>query len=684
MPRRLRRQPAAITTTHRLIAVAAAVGAALMLAPASALAATGGAGHGHSGLLSTLPLGSIFSITDDLASIAKHLFGAFVQALMPASLTKDGIKLLTWLAALPSDPLGTTYKGVGQLEQDMRDVAVAFIPLTLTLSAARYTMSGLTGGSHHPIQSVVRVVGSGFCLIVWPWFFNNITALINIMTSTIFGFADVHHGLTVLWTTMFGGSAAFGDFTGFAEILIIGAIALVVALIILKVAILVLLAFLFVMGPLAIMLSPIPELAALTKLFGAIFTAAALIPIGWAMMFALGGAFIGSATHMPLSFSGVENGFLALCAGLLCLFATLKWPTFVIGLAKSRLGGVASQVGRVEGTATGAVRGGVASLPGRVAGARSALEAGGRTFARSLGAMGGAMGMPRGGLAGAANRLPGRALNAHRQAGVAKTIKGSASASPAQAWEAMYDHTQRNATFTRPRPGAAIKRGAAVAAATPTAVAASMGMPKAQARVTGAGAASPSGGSGSAAAGASNAGAGAKPRQPDPQFGTAHLDNARARAEVRSPSVRHELDADNARRTAPRNPASPAPSQTTKPTPSPAGSAGSGSGGGSPAPTRSGARQTLSAATPPSPTPKTRGVKGGIQRVRTAAQRATGAHKPLGAAARTKSATPAASPRQGAAPAQASRKAAKEPAPAAPRPVAASPAPSRPNPRSDQ
>ena len=488
MPRRLRRQSAAFTSPHRLIAVAAAVGAALLLAPTAALAATGGAtGHGHSGLLSTIPISSIFSISDDLATIAKDIFGAFVKALMPASLTKDGIKLLTWLAALPSDPLGQTYKGVGQLESDMRDVAVAFIPLTLSLSAVRYTVSGLTGGSHHPIQSVVRVVGASFCLIVWPWFFNNVTALINIMTSTIFGFADVHHGLTVLWTTMFGGSAAFGDFAGFAEILIIGAIALVIALIILKVAILVLLAFLFVLGPLAIMLSPVPELEAITKLFGAIFTAAAIIPIGWAMMFALGGAFVGSATQMPLSFSGIENGFLALCAGLLCLFATLKWPTFIIGFAKSRLGAVAHQVGRVDGTASGGTaRGGVAALPGRVASARSSIEAGGRTFARSVGAIGGAMGMPRGGAVGAASRLPGRALNARRQAGVAKEIKAGASASPAQAWKAMYEHTQRNATFTRPRPGAALKRGAAVAGATPTAVAAAMGSGKAQARVAGA------------------------------------------------------------------------------------------------------------------------------------------------------------------------------------------------------
>lgn len=681
MPRRLRRQSAAFTYSHRLIAAAAAAGAALLLAPTAALAATSGAaGHGHSGLLSTIPIGSIFSISDDLATIAKDIFGAFVKALMPASLTKDGIKLLTWLAALPSDPLGQTYTGVGQLESDMRDVAVAFIPLTLSLSAARYTISGLTGGSHHPIQSVVRLVGASFCLIVWPWFFNNVTALINILTSTIFGFADVHHGLTVLWTTMFGGSAAFGDFAGFAEILIIGAIALVIALIILKVAILVLLAFLFVLGPLAIMLSPVPELEAITKLFGAIFTAAAIIPIGWAMMFALGGAFIGSATQMPLSFSGIENGFLALCAGLLCLFATLKWPTFIIGFAKSRLGAVAHQVGRVESTATGStVRGGVAALPSRVASARSSIEAGGRTFARSLGAMGGAMGMPRGGAVGAASRLPGRALNARRQAGVAQEIKAGASASPAQAWEAMYDHTQRNATFTRPRPGAALKRGAAVAAATPTAMAASMGMRHAQARVTGAPGTSAPGASGAGATGASHGGGG-EPRQPDVRFGTAHLDNARARAEVRSPSVRHELDADTARRPAPRSPASPPANPAT---PKSAPTQGNAVAGGSPRPQRAAGRQDFSAATPPSPTPRTaRGVKGGLQRVRAATQRSTGTQKPLGAPARAKAPTAAPAPRQGAAPARSSRPAA--PAPSPPAPVPASPAPSRPDPRSDQ
>lgn len=665
-PRRSGRRAAApINHLPRLI-VAAAVGAALLLAPASALAATsGGSGHGGS-LFSILPLGSIFSISDDLATIAKDIFSAFVHALMPASLTKDGVKLLTWLAALPSDPLGQTYKGVGTLESDMRDVGIALIPLTLSLSAARYTYAGLTGGNVHPIQSVVRVVGASFCLLVWPWFFNNVTAFINILTATIFSFADVHHGLTMLWTTMFGGSAAFGDFSGFAEILIIAAIALVVSLIILKVAILVLLAFLFVIGPVAIMLSPVPELSALSKLFGMIFTAAAIIPVGWALMFALGGAFIGSATQMPLSFSGIEHAFLALCAGLLCLVATLKWPTFIIGFAKSRIGAVAHTIGGGDGAtgAAGAPRGGVASLPSRVAGARLALETGGRTFSRSLGAVGGAMGMPRGGALGAASRLPGRALNARRQAAVANEIKAGASAHPAAAWEAMYQHTQQNATFTRPRPIAAARRAAKVAAATPVAVAASMGSGLAQARVQKAaaptGAPVPAPGGGSAGSGDPNG-----PRA-DVLWGASHLQNARAKAQVSSPSVRHELDADNARRSGGGSPPAPAAARVgAAPTPSSPSAR-------RPDPSAPAAHTAPPRSQRPLP-PAAQGLRGPAA--------AHGAPKPT-----SKPLDTATAARSAPAPRAQSRPAAPTPKRPAPTPrtaVPASPSPDRPDPRSD-
>ena len=667
-PRRTRRRTAAVITHLSLTAVAVALAAALF-APASALAATHGGGSGHAGG-GMLSVASIFSLSDDLAWIAKHIFGSFVKALLPASLTKDGIKLLTWLAALPQNPLGQTYKGVGTLESDMRDVGIAFIPLTLTLSAARYTVSGLTGGSHHPMQSVVRVIGSALTLVLWPWLFNNITALINVMTSTIFGFADVNHGLTVLWTTMFGGAAAFGDFSGFAELLIIAAIALVVALIILKVAILVLLAFLFVIGPLAIMLSPVPELSALTKLFGAVFTAAAIIPIGWALMFALGGAFIGSATQMPLSFTGVADGFLSLCAGLLCLFATLKWPTFIIGFAKTRVTAFAGQVGRAEGVASGAIRGGVHALPRRVAAARSSLDAGGRTFARSIGAVGGAMGMPRGGAVGAAARLPGRALSTRRQDGNAGAAAPATPASTQEAWQDLGQRAERTPAFTRPRPIAAAKRAADVAKATPVAVAASMGsraaFKHAFPEVANRGAAAAKDGQLEPDVRRARMQDGAGGRI-DPSVGTAHLHNARAAAQVRSPSARHELDAKNRPGTPPAGAgapgaasANPSPPKRVLTRPAPDGGP---SMAATPRPSA-----TPAAAGPARPTP-------------------TPAPKPLAAAKATPAPSapvlvtpkPAPAPKPAASPAAAPK---QRPVPQPPAPVA-SPAPSRPDPRSE-
>ena len=161
----------------------AAVAAVTLAFPTAAAAATHARG-GSSLLFAPALLGiGIPSISDILRSIANDLFNVLAGAFLPGWLKHAPAATLRWLIALPDPADAVQWPTMHRLEQDTTAVAVAFLPLTLAVAAARYTASSVAGGVHHPAESLGRLVGAAFGLVIFPWAFSNMIAAVNVTTT---------------------------------------------------------------------------------------------------------------------------------------------------------------------------------------------------------------------------------------------------------------------------------------------------------------------------------------------------------------------------------------------------------------------------------------------------------------------------------------------------------------------
>src|SRR6185312_15885620 len=139
----------------------------VLAAPAMA---AGHAVHGSGGVTLHIPFGLFgISISGILKTLAKDLFKVLAGALLPDWLKHAPQEALRWLIALPDPADPVQWPTIGHLERDTTAVAVAFLPVTLAVAAARYTASGVTGGVHHPAESLVRLVAAGAGLLLFPW-----------------------------------------------------------------------------------------------------------------------------------------------------------------------------------------------------------------------------------------------------------------------------------------------------------------------------------------------------------------------------------------------------------------------------------------------------------------------------------------------------------------------------------
>jgi hypothetical protein len=356
----------------RRLLVPAAVAAVTLAFPTAAAATT----HGHSGsslFLAPALLGiGIPSISDILRSIANDLFNVLAGAFLPGWLKHAPAATLRWLIALPDPADAVQWPTMHRLEQDTTAVAVAFLPLTLAVAAARYTASSVAGGVHHPAESLGRLVGAAFGLVIFPWAFSNMVAAVNVTTTALLSFADIDHGLQRALALMFTGGLLFGVTGPLIAVLVIGAILLAAGLFVMKVGILALFAILFVAGPLTLACYPIPELHGAFRLWSGLLIALAAIPIGWCVIFATAGAISADITHIGTP-AAIGTRLVGFFAGVLTFWIAFRWPFFLITMVRSR-GLLSTDLG---GGANGQAAAGGVSLGERAAQARTALLAAG-------------------------------------------------------------------------------------------------------------------------------------------------------------------------------------------------------------------------------------------------------------------------------------------------------------------
>jgi hypothetical protein len=440
----------------RAITVAVATAGVFLVLAAPAVAA--------SHVVTFVPPMGLFgiSVSGILKTIAKLLFNVLAGAFLPGWLKHAPQDALRWLIALPDPADPVQWPTMHRLEQDTTAVAIAFLPLTFAIAVLRYTASSVTGGAHHPAESIGRLVGAAVGLLLFPWGFENAVAAVNVTTSTLLGFASIDHGLQRALTLMFAGGVAFGVTGPVVALLVIGAILLAVGLVMIKVGLLALFAILYVAGPLALAVSPVPELHGVWRMWLGILVALALIPVGWCLIFAVAGAISADITHIGTP-PAIGTRLVGFFAGVLTFVIAFRWPFFLIGMIRSR--------GLLSGEALSGGGGATARAPGgsvteRVRQSRAALVAGAGAAGGAVSHVGGALGAPTGGLVGASRRFGTKAGGALASTPLALRGRRGLAAS----WQTVRARAAGGRggsdTGARRRLGAA----GAVAAATPAAI----------------------------------------------------------------------------------------------------------------------------------------------------------------------------------------------------------------------
>jgi len=380
-----------------ILVLAVGVGVALLLgAPAADARGVLGTGIGPSVGPDLNPLPSIGEL---LNGVVNGVFGALLSALTPGFLKNADIHTLEWLIALPNIADTTTWPTVGRLEGNMVWIAGAILPTTLIIGTTRDTALSLSFRAH-PGNALLRVVGAVFWLVLYRFAVSNAVAFVNVLTHTMLSWSIVAQGLHRTVLVMFGGSILGGAGGAFLALLGLVALVFAICLFALKVLLLMVLAVLFVAGPLLIALTPLPTVGYLARGWLLALVGVCLIPVGWCIIFATAGAIsldvtnLGGGAHIG---SRVVGAFAALAT----FYIALKWPLMVLGHVRGSLGGLGVRPGSSSAAGSVVSDGALAAKAQRArTGLQAAMQAGGR----GIGLAAGALGAPRGGLAGLAAR----------------------------------------------------------------------------------------------------------------------------------------------------------------------------------------------------------------------------------------------------------------------------------------
>jgi hypothetical protein len=319
---------------RRLLPVVLLATAVLVVAPDLALGASAHSDRSASGSL-PLPLAFLGihfpSVSSIVGGVVKLFFGALLKVLgVPVHGTAAALR---WLIAIPDPADQSQWPTVGRLEGDMQAVGVGLLPLTFTLTAVRYWLAGLSGQPTWSLEAVVRVTGAVGGLVAYAWAFGNVVSAVNVVTNAMLAFPAVQHGMTATVGVLFAGGLAGGG----VLLAIIGLVLvfLAVGLFFMKVLVLVVFGVLYVTGAAVIVVSALPELHPLWRAWKLALGAAAMIPIGWCVLFALAGAFTADVTRLG---GGFLTGRLVGALAALAIYAiALKWPLMVLGRAKMLL-----------------------------------------------------------------------------------------------------------------------------------------------------------------------------------------------------------------------------------------------------------------------------------------------------------------------------------------------------------
>ena len=174
-----------------------------------------------------------------------------------------------------------------------------------------------------------KVFTAAVVIIIWPWLFGQAIDLANTVTLAMLEAANANGNLWKTLAAYFVTAWAGGFLDLLTTAFLIATVVLLVGLIVMKIILMVALAFLLVVGPIAIAFYPFEFLSRILMLFGTVFLALAMVPLGWAVLFALFTAFGASVfgfsnfIHAGLIGGAMKDVFDLICS-LICFYLALE------------------------------------------------------------------------------------------------------------------------------------------------------------------------------------------------------------------------------------------------------------------------------------------------------------------------------------------------------------------------
>jgi len=236
-------------------------------------------------------------------------------------------KLLRGLLKVPDFVGDSPAEGVSNAEWLTESIAFALLMAVVTFALFHYFAAGMLsgGGSGMFVDGVTRCVGAALLILAWPFIFENVANITNVITSTLIPESSIDGGIGML-----ANAAEAGGTLGAGLLVMIVFAVLMLILLMVKIGLLTGLMIAFVGMPLALALWPIPSLSGpatyAIRFVGMVFT----VVILWAVSLRVFGAVSSEFRVWGGHNLGVGGKLLLPLVGLGALMALLSIPRHAV------------------------------------------------------------------------------------------------------------------------------------------------------------------------------------------------------------------------------------------------------------------------------------------------------------------------------------------------------------------
>jgi hypothetical protein len=264
---------------------------------------------------------------------AERAFDGIINRLFGGLAANVTTGLITWLIAVPNFTGGN----VGALSRSVQGIAFGVLGAVMTIAVIRYWLAGLSlsgSGGYEAVEGFSRTVGAALFVVAWPFLFRTLVALVNQASYAVMHTGPVTRDVAnLLGKSLVVGSIPNGVGLLIKLILALATTLMVLGLVLMKIVMSTSLAFLFVAMPIAVILWPISELSWLARLALRALATILLMPLVWALCFALFAAIGVDAISFQGGGGVLDKAIIKPLAACALLYAAMTIPRLMLRAA---------------------------------------------------------------------------------------------------------------------------------------------------------------------------------------------------------------------------------------------------------------------------------------------------------------------------------------------------------------